>query len=345
LERFIFGVGMIRGTYIDNFFDTDPKGFETSWPELCDLLKDLSTVTRHPSEKQNCTPAIFPTVFRPGGTAKTVENVDCLGSWFGVDIDYHLGFHDLLRIMDVLGCPHVVHTTTRHRDHEPHLRALFEIDREVQVEEFPMVWASMNQMFGGVLDPQTKNINRLFICPARWSGSDARFEYRTDGIPLNVEWLLESFPAAVTDHSVMGTTEVNLKMDLLRQNLRADQWTLDFGSHEGHRFVSPTMVDQFKTASEGGRLYRLMVQIAIRALTFGYPITPYEIERLALSLDRMVTGKKRKGSLIEAQHALNWAFSVHNPDCHEARRARIFETNKNKKENTKWITRSYLRAG
>lgn len=345
MGRFIFGADMIRGTYIYNFYDTNPKGFESSWSELCELLRDLSAVARHPSEKQTCTPAIFPTVFRPGSTAKTVDNVDCLGSWFGVDIDYHLGFDDLLRIMEALGCPYVIHTTTRHRDDEPHLRALFEIGREVQMEEFPEVWASMNQMFGGVLDPPTKNINRIFICPARWMGSDARFRYRTDGIPLSVEWLLESFPVAVSDHSVMGTSEVNSKMDLLRRNLREEQWDIDFSTHEGHRFVSPKMVERFKTAHEGGRLYRLMVQIAIRALTFGYPITPFEIERLALSLDTMVTGKKRKGSLTEAQHALNWAFSIHDPDAPEARRARIFEANKNKKEKTKWISRSYLRAG
>ncbi len=87
-------------------------------------------------------------------------------------------------------------------------------------------------------------------------------------------------------------------------------------------FLTPRMEEDFRTAPEGGRFFRLLTRIAINAISNGYPIEIGSLPLLRGTSTGLPQGKSREGVLREDQRALAFAVSsVQVPNRYEQRYA------------------------
>ena len=290
----------IRLTSIINAKDVKPSSFLLEWNDLMALFAEHAAQVRLISDKdQFKIPALYPTVYADDAFRKSKDNVIGYGSWTAVDIDHVMTFDALKAFFlehHLDGC---LYTTTSHSMEDPRVRGVFLLNREIELSEFDEFWYALNEFFGKTLDPQTKNINRIYYVPAKWN-DDALFE-RVIGKELDVDALLCKFPYPYKD-IVISSEIVKSKIDHIRSNLKptGSSWSAD-------NAITEAMTSRFLSSREGGRLFKLEVAIAKRALWMRYPITASEVESIALSYDKITTGKRRQNTLQEAQHALSIA--------------------------------------
>ena len=121
------------------------------------------------------------------------------------------------------GC---LYTTTSHSMEDPRVRGVFLLNREIELSEFDEFWYALNEFFGKTLDPQTKNINRIYYVPAKWN-DDALFE-RVIGKELDVDALLCKFPYPYKGIAISSEI-VKSKIDHIRSNLKptGSSWSAD----------------------------------------------------------------------------------------------------------------------
>ena len=300
----------IRLTSIQNAKDVRPSSFTLEWNDLMALFAEQADKVRPILDKEQFKlPALYPTVYAEGAFRKNKENVIGYGAWTAVDIDHVMTFdelHEFYKANNLDGC---IFTTTSHSKEDPRVRGVLLLNREIELSEFDEFWYALNQFFGQKLDPQTKNVNRIYYVPAKWN-EHALYE-RVIGKELDVDELINKFQCQVTNITITNDV-VKSKIELVRAKLaqNGSSWSPDNAITDG-------MSSRFTSSHEGGRLFKLEVAIAKRALWMGYPITASEIEAIALSFDKTATGKKRYNTLDEAQHALSIAELSYATSCVE----------------------------
>ena len=146
-------------------------------------------------------PLYCPAEYAPGAT-RSKENV--LHVNFGVlDIDEASEDQvlDALNELSELGLSMIFHTTHSHAEgREKGLfkcRVLVPFDRPVEFDEWDRVWASMNEMIGGIADRQCRNPNAIYYFPSCPPGAEhlAVVEViNPDGLALSVADALECAP-------------------------------------------------------------------------------------------------------------------------------------------------------
>ena len=300
----------IRLTSVNNAKDMSPQSCTMLWADLMTLFAEQANISRPISDKTAfLLPALYPTVYGDGSVGKVKSNVIGYGAWTEVDIDHVMTLDELRAFYidhELDGC---VFTTTSHTAEDPRVRGVFLLNREIDPSEFDEFWHALNAMFDGKLDPQTKNINRIYYVPAKWNDL-SQFE-RITGKPLDVDFLIEQHPHANHDQAI-PTEVVRSKIQAVRDKLAVDgtAWTPATA-------ITDKMISRFHSRKEGGRLFGLEVSIAKRALWMGYPIAAHEVEAIALAFDRTTTGKKRQDTAREALHALEIAEAAYAVACVE----------------------------
>ena len=288
----------VRLTSIQNAKDVRPSSFTLEWNDLMALFAEQAETVRPVSDKDDFRlPALYPTVYSENAFRKSKDNVIGYGAWTAVDIDHVMSFEDLREFYGTHNLDGCLYTTTSHSKEDPRVRGVFLLSREIELSEFDEFWYALNEFFSQKLDPQTKNINRIYYVPAKWN-EHALFE-RVIGKELDVDALLNLFPYPHNNIAISNEV-VNSKIELIRQRLAQNG-----SSWSPENAITETMTTRFTSSRDGGRLFKLEVAIAKRALWMGYPIAASEIEAIALAYDKMATGKKRLNTLQEAQHALS----------------------------------------
>lgn len=317
--------------------DNQPRPIMTPWAELVDLLRDLSVLSRAPSEKDGVrdkagrwlvrpsAPAICPAEY-PDGALRRKVNVQ-RWHWFGGDIDNdgssdYLAFSDMETVVQTLELAHILHTTTKSRPGRDRYRLLVPLVRPIEAFEFARAWNAINQFFGGVFDSATHDQSRLLFAPAAWEGSNLQF-VAAEGGALDIDTVMEAFPAPVVQRSV-STPVAEALSQQVRQLAQAQSLTAWARPTVGAAaFLTPEMERTFLAAPEGGRFMRLMTQIAMHAIGKGYPIDAIELASVAEAFDLTATGKRREGVAREAERALAFAVqALASPPSFEARYAR-----------------------
>ena len=312
---------ILLGSVFCHKLDNKPDLISATWTDLVWLLRDLSTIPRDPVEKDGLrdecgnwqiwpsAPAVCPAEYAEGSLRRKVNVLRW--HWFGADIDNDQGdegyvsLSEMKAILHSEGLANVLHTTTKSRPGRDRYRLLMPLLRPIEASEFSLAWDSANQFFGRVFDSTTHDLSRLLFAPAAWAGSNVQFEV-SDGAAFDIDAVMSSYPPE------RAKAKIELDCPILPQRVRelADacarpSWMQPVAG--ASIFLTPKMERDFLSSPPGGRLMRLMTQIAMHAISKGYPINEMELTSVALSFDAVMTGKCREDVPREACRALSFA--------------------------------------
>lgn len=271
---------MIEGSLFQNVHDTRPNALPpVAFDELVGALVS-ECYEADPADKTEQT-CISPATYGAGATRSKVAARSW--NWFAADIDNKLGnqpgstISAITGIMNGLNAPWLIYTTASSTPQAECFRVMFPVDRPILAAEFGAVWQSFSQLLP--MDPQTKDISRLFIVPRQWANRANRIDYRLDGDPVSVDQIVQRFPAPVPPPILPATARPTpATLPLTRGGKSYVQPTL------AAPFVPQRAIDEAMAAAPGGRMYRFLLRVAFRALHMGYEITSCDLEAIGHEL-------------------------------------------------------------
>lgn len=275
---------MIHGSIFGNIRDKRPEVLPpVGFPDLVSCLID-EAIECDPSSKadQVC---VSPAVYRTGESRCKAGAISW--NWFAADIDNKAGnrtgstIDDIKKVMMGHGSPWFIYTTASSQTSAQCFRLMFPLDRAVTNEEFDGVWRAFAEFLP--MDPQTKDISRLFIVPRRWIGRDNRFDYDLSGQPLEVNQVLRRYPPLPPSISRLPSAALKFASP-------SRAATNSAVPSLSAPYVPQTAIDEACVAPAGGRMYRFLVRVAFNALRKGYAIDSSDLaiigKELALHLGR-----------------------------------------------------------
>lgn len=298
---------ILCGSLGQSKLDKQPILVEGSWDDLCDLWIDYAAIRRHPTAKNGVlidpsderskfriwpsTPFLSPFLLAANAPSKAREYVIGFGAWFGLDVDVGWTMTSLTERLE--GFQYFIHTTTSSTDDTPHLRVMITLSRELVTEdEYYAVWRFLDQhLLDDCLDQSTKNWNRLLYVPALWDGADNHWVCQRGGARFDVDMMLDEAPIPPPTTLRTGTTVICTALGGL----------VDY-PHCG--MITAKMMRSYREETPGGRFWRLLLRMGMRAKWFGWKVTAKQVAHEALIFDRNAAGKVRDGAEREAQRAL-----------------------------------------
>jgi hypothetical protein len=236
------------------------------------------------------TPWVAPFVLDNLGHRQRSNVVDC-GESIGFDLDKP-GWTLARLDRRLRGVRRILYTTTQSVPAHQRWRIIVALDRRHSIGEHEAIWRWFQDEMDGDLDDNTKDVTRLFYCPASWIGADNLFA-SYPGEPLPVDEIIKIVPppirpAPCADHRCGKVVP----------------------APDGTDIITEAMISKAACEPEGGRLYRLMVGAAVRFRRNGWTVTAAELADAAMQANyRISPGKSRRGLQREAQHALDYAMS------------------------------------
>lgn len=208
---------MIRFALFAHSRDNEPKQRECSWEEFA---RELGPHHFDVPKKESC-PMFSPVEFQPG-KARTKKNA--VRVWFGVlDLDLLTTEQVAFIAQRLEGLDAILYTTWNHSAAADKglwkLRVCVRFSRPVEMLDWPTFWQAMAGYFGGLPDPQCKDVNRCYFGPFAPPANDPRIHHYAvfQGQPLDVD----KIPSAVFAGFVTQGTERISRERLERQ---ADRW-------------------------------------------------------------------------------------------------------------------------
>jgi hypothetical protein len=290
-----------------------------SWESFVDLLEKLSGQPGYKPKKGErpkfASPLISPAIFDPGAT-RSNASVSHWAGWAALDIDDWTpeGLEHLNE--NLRHITHVRYSTSSSTEYKPKFRLVFRLDSYVERDSIRAVWYALNKEFSELGDPQTKDLSRMFYVPAVYPNAYNFFDRHDLGSqgaiivsellrrhPLPVHYSRNSFMDKLPEHIQKKMTEYK-KTKLNNTNIR---WT----SFRDCPFVNSDLVTEYATAQSNWyhKMYKILVSIASRAISRGYPITPDEISALARQIDDSTGGWYKNRPLeLEAARAIEFSL-------------------------------------
>lgn len=180
----------MRFTTFTGIYDNTPKPYE-GWSEFKELFQ-LQVVPDKHSVPLYC-PAEYVNDRRADDNVLHVS--------FGVvDIDTATQSQvlDAVAALASFNLQIIFHTT--HSHHEGLAKGFYKcriivpFSRPVEPEEWSRVWHGLNELVGGIADTQCKNASRIYYfpsCPPEGEGSALVESYNEDGVPLDIDFILQ----------------------------------------------------------------------------------------------------------------------------------------------------------
>jgi len=209
--------------------------------------------------------------------------------------------------LNQLSLYYVVHSTTKSTQDQNRYRVILPLDEPFPADEFPSLFASFRLSLDGLPDRACSDASRLNIVPRFWVGSpddsiliwdDAEahhdFQAEVNGLPLDARRLMTDFPVTP---EIEKAVEVRPLTPTERQSIEIER----------DRLVSPAIVKSYMEApSRGGRLFRFMSAVAVRAIYADQPISAAVLADLALEMNaKGPSPSRRTGLHREAQRAID----------------------------------------
>jgi len=318
---------MITTTVFKNLFDNDTSlavSFDT-FDEFENSLYYLSTLKGYKPKKgertKKSTPLISPAVYRKGTTRANANVIRW--TFAALDIDDYIPSGDIEYdlMSSYAETRFVCYSTASSTIDHPKFRLVFPLTRDVEAAEIEHFWFALNTEFGQMGDKQTRDLARMFYCPAQYPKANNFIFSNKTGVALDVDQLMLKHPYTPPKKAdnffdmlpkELQDEVVKHREAKLKESGKRVSWT----NYNDCPFVSKKLVSEYKSIAghdNSGRyafIYRLMCQIAASAVKNKYPITEYEIVELIRQLDRDTTNRYQKRPLnLEASRALTWAFT------------------------------------
>lgn len=276
-------------------------GVFDTWEDFADVLKEQAAIPADPADKC-ATLCLSPATYPPGELRRKAQAIDW--NWFAADIDNKAGNRDGSTIVDIMlkcereNLPFVIYTTTSSRTDAECFRLMFPLAGPISAADFPDTWAAIAAWLGCV-DPQTKDISRLFVAPRRWQEADNQFLRSDVGEPLDVGAILFAHPATAKRRATKPSAFANISGLKPIPPGQASLWG---------DIVSPDAVAKAQASPSGGRMFSFLVSTATRSMLMGFEITSNELadigHELAATLNRPTLDIDG-----DAENALRYAMS------------------------------------
>lgn len=285
----------------------------SSFDELEKLLYALSN---QPKKGKLDAELISPAVYE-AGTKRANKNVTAWAGWCAVDID-DLDIDGELNeyVRDLVpDWRFVCYSTASSRPNKKKFRLVFELDRDVSVDEIKHFWFALQSRLDDSGDKQCKDLSRMYYVPANYAEAD-NFIFSGNGKPINVSDLLSAYPY-VERAKATGSFLDRLPPELVEQVVshRKNQMQntgIFWSSYHDCPFWPRKMALEYATISDTGwyaKMYGMMVAIASRAIEKEYPITASQIAELCKQFDMENGGWYENRPIeIEANRALEYAY-------------------------------------
>lgn len=269
---------MIAYSTVKHVRDNRPRTSDLpDWKAFADYLGEEFAKQGQDKHQTLC---ICPAIYQDG-EVRAKANV--LGwNWFAADIDNkdfnlpHATIEAIEEAAQDMGIPHVIYTTSSHTPKAHRFRLMFPLSREVTADEFPAVWGAVARWLD-CLDANTKDESRLFVAPRQWN-ADAVFIRQDRGEPLDVDAIKQAYPAPIAQPKPRTTL------------------TSAFGNISGLKppcpteislygdFVTDDMVTEATSGLKGGRMFRFLIRVGVRAMLKGYAITADDLATIGHEL-------------------------------------------------------------
>lgn len=179
------GVNLLVIAQFDSRRDTIPKHESMDWDTLAGRLSTHLEVGA-----KDRAPLWSPARFLPG-TTRAKANVVSVGV-LACDLDDGTPPDQVRQWLD--GLEFLIHSTFSHSDEQPRLRAVIQLVEPIPAADYDQVWRQVNrELFGGHLDPSTRDSSRMSYWPSRPPGGASPVVVHGRGEPL--DWhALEPLP-------------------------------------------------------------------------------------------------------------------------------------------------------
>lgn len=321
-------------TIFKNTWDTDvDKQMKFSdWGEFQNFLKGLHNLEQ---PNKNSAPLISPAYYVPQSSRKN-SNVMGWGGIVAVDVDT-IAYPDCVdenyeydlkkvesKILENFGeyafcCYSTPRCTKKHLK----FRIIFPLTEYVIPKDITKFWYAINSYMGGVADKQTKDFARMFYVPGKYPSSDFHFIFSNCSTKfISPQQLISKYPLVI-DNSNKGIIN-NLPQEIkekfaqfreskIRNKLFTDVPPVFEGSWKNCKYVNQKIANEYISLNGVGRygkLYGLMVSIAINAIRDGYPISIEELCSVVKEIDNEKDGyytTKHRRIDVEAARAIFYA--------------------------------------
>lgn len=298
-------------------------------PDFENLLKSQSE-TEGVKGGPDTVPLISPAVYLPNST-RLNENVMFWGGWAALDVD-SLSFPEpagsepeMVEILkSVIGekapgrrftCYSTASSTLR----QPKFRLVFPLSRPVNAGEFTRFWHALNAETGGLGDPQTKDVSRMFYIPAKYPNAFNFFFTEQTGDVIDPDAVMEKHSGSFEDVrrrvSFMERLPEHLQKKVVEQRknaMAARGQRVEWSGYRDCPFWPKALAREYASITGTGwyhKLYQIMVSIAGHAAKKGYPITADEITKLVREFDNDTGGWYKNRPLNkEADRALEYIY-------------------------------------
>lgn len=190
----------------DTAYDTTPKPLSVPWQVLRGELSKLRICPGGQKDRQR---RISPVEYLPGA-ARSSHQVR-RATFFMADFD-SLSPDRMQRVLSLVeGLECCMHTTWSHPErHEADgswsFRLAMPLSRPVEAYGWPGFWGRLQVLFEGLLDPQCRDLARMYILPCS-PRSDRHFLSHQEGQPLDVDAIL-SMPEPPREVIGAGTRKI-----------------------------------------------------------------------------------------------------------------------------------------
>jgi hypothetical protein len=302
-------------TIVNSYKDLQTVQEQTCWDDFVTLMRGFSTEPRTIDDKlEGRVPAIINAIYKPDASNKSVDQTQSGTDWMAFDVD-DLDIESLARIRATIqtwGVNYLLWSTTKHTPAAPRIRLVFKLDRIITGEEHAKLWRLFNFQLEHRVDINTRNLNRLHYVPALWTSSSGHLfeDHRGNVEAFDADAMLAAVDDLIAQGAITLPDQAD-SVDVAELLAGLTNTGLDWSGATDCPFITQDMAEDFRTSPKGGRFYRLMTRIAVRAINARYPISASELEALALEVDRTTGSKGRTRTLAEAQRALEWAQNTY----------------------------------
>lgn len=327
---------MIRFTLFSNIYDNVTKNqieFD-SFDNFDNAMKSFSELRGYKPKKgervTKSTALISPAIYQKG-TTRANANVIEFGGFAMLDVDdFRFGCGNSLEYELCSTYPDVkfiCYSTSSSTFDHPKFRLVFPLNRTVEKDDLLKLIYGINQKFGDMSDPQTKDLSRMFYLPAQYPDAFSfYFSYEGKGEYLNVDNLFEEYPYTGSKTYATGNTFIERLNPALRDIvLQSRQATLESKTTKAKNyewtgyndcpFINGDLINEYKSIAftdGSGRysmIYKIMCSIASSAVKHNYPISVYELVELIRDIDRDTSNRYKHRKLeVEANRAIAWAY-------------------------------------
>ena len=297
----------------DSQYDNKPKQLDFSeWKHFEKFLYMLAG--RALAGKRDA-PLVSPAIYVPD-TTRANKNVIGWAGWAAVDVDDVEIEGDIKDyVLKLAGdWKFICYSTASSRPGKVKFRMVFELDGHIPADKIKHFWFALQSKLDESGDKQCKDLSRMYYIPATYNEA-YNFIFSQEGNTIDSDALLAAYPYAEKRNS-------NNFMDRLpdaiqnaviehRKNAMTDA-SFHWSGYHDCPFWPQRMANEYRVISDAGwysKMYGMMVAIAGRAISKGYPITSNQVADLCKQFDAENGNWYENRPLnVEADRAIEYAY-------------------------------------